>query len=97
LTLLPETEEVIKSKFERSVEAHRTKHCKDLKNLLSEHGIPVNREVVAAYLLGVLRAVAYNSKSFIQSAGLEWDEFKDLVNKLIDGVMKASDDIIGKC
>jgi len=79
------------------VEAHRTKHCEDLKDLLSKHGIPVNREVVAAYLLGVLRAIAYDSKSFIQGEELEWDEFDDLVNKLIDRVIKASDDIIGKC
>jgi len=97
LALLPETIEVIKSKFERSVEAHRTKHCEDLKNLLSKHGIPVNREVVAAYLLGVLRAIAYDSKSFIQGEGLEWGEFEDLVSKLIGRVMKAADDITGKC
>jgi len=92
--MLHETLEVIKSKFIRSVEAHRTRHCKNLKSLFSKHEISVNRETIVAYFLGVLRAIAYDSKSFIQSEGLEWSEFEELVESFIGEAMKIADDIV---
>jgi len=64
-----------------------------LKDLLNKHGISANRETLVAYLLGVLRAIAYDSKTFVQSEGLEWDEFEELVDRMINEVMKAADDI----
>jgi len=94
LVVLHETLEVVKSKFVRSVEAHRTRHCKNLKSLFSKHGISVNRETIVAYFLGMLRAIAYDSKSFIQGEGLEWSEFEELVESFIDEAVKVVDDIV---
>jgi len=93
LVLLCETIEVIKHKFRGSLEVHRAKHGSRLKDLLNKYGISTNREAVVAYLLGVLRAIAYDSKTFVQSEGLEWDEFEELVDRVIDEVMKTADDI----
>jgi len=37
--------------------------------------------------------MAYDSKSFVQSRGLEWSEFEAIVGKMIGEVMRAAEDI----
>jgi len=82
-----ETEEVIKKKFERSLKAHR--RCKeDLKNLFNDFEIPFNQNTAVAYFLGILRAIAYDSKAFIEGRGLKWVEFSDTAGRTKDEILR---------
>lgn len=84
-----ETEEVIKKKFERSLKAHRRRRRKeDLKNLFNDFEIPFNQNTAVAYFLGILRAIAYDSKAFIEGRGLKWVEFSDTAGRIKDEILR---------
>jgi len=97
LDLWPETIAVIESKFRRSLKAHEEDHGKDLKDLFKRLGIPVNDGTIVAYLLGVLRAIAYDSKVFVQSEGLRWkEEFEKIADAMIGDIMRTARSIASK-
>jgi len=92
MDLRPETMAVIELKFERSLEAHK-KHRDELKELFDKLGIPFKSDAVVAYFLGVLRAISYDSKGFVEGGGLEWEEFKEIANVMIGKILSTAEKI----
>lgn len=88
-----ETEAVINKKFRKSLEAHKKKHKEDLKNLFNVFGISFNRDTLVAYFLGVLRAISFDSKAFIEIGGLKWDELMTIAEKKRDEILATARDI----
>ena len=92
-----EAEAVINKKFRKSLRAHKERHKKDLKALFSMFGIPFNSDTLTAYFLGVLRAISFDSKAFIEARGLEWDELMNIAKKRRDEILVTVNDIEKDC
>ncbi len=93
MSLQPKTIDVIELKFNWSLKAHKKDHKSDLKELFNRYGIPFNTNTVTAYLIGVLRAISYDSKIFVQSVTLRWKEFEKIVDISINKIFEVANDI----
>jgi len=88
-----ETEAVINKKFRKSLRAHKERHKVDLKDLFSVFGISFNQDTLIAYFLGVLRAISFDSKAFIEIKGLRWDELMTIAKEKKDEILKTVEGI----
>jgi len=81
-----ETKEIIRTKFEKSLDTHVRK--KDLlKKVFERFGIHIEKvaekeKILTAYFIGILRAICYDTKAFIEAKPALWnkkqDEYKDI-------------------
>jgi len=92
-----ETKAVINKKFKKALEAHKKRHKEDLKDLFNVFGITFNRDTLIAYFLGILRAISFDSKAFIESRGLEWDELVTIAKEKKDKILSTARDIEKDC
>ena len=88
-----ETEAVINKKFRKALVAHKNRHREDLKNLFNAFGISFNRDTLVSYFLGVLRAISFDSKAFIEIRGLEWNELMRIAKEKRDEILATVRDI----
>ncbi len=90
----PETENIIKEKFRRSLSAHKDRHKENLKNLFEIFEISFNLDTLIAYFMGVLRAISFDSVAFIEAKGLKWSELEKLEKELKDEIINVAKEIL---
>ncbi len=97
-----ETKEIIRIKFEKSLNTHVKK--KDLlKEVFERFGIHLEKvaereKILTAYFIGILRAICYDTKAFIEAKPTRWnekqDEYKDIEEEEKERILETVEKIL---